>query len=344
MAIRNSPRAFFISIVPLALLQAALFASRIAGDLGSGASVPAPDAALELFVVRFAMDAAALAGGHLALRHFGIATRAAYGLMGGAAVALAYALSFRHGILLTDPTPGAVVTSAIMPAATGMISGFLYAQFAGYDFADVSLVPAPAEASAPVRTEVPEPTNPHRPAVVSSTLPSDYDGPVLVRTSIAATAIAAAAPALIVSAVMLSVLIPGVGSVFGSGRSALAAQLALPAQIFLVNLFVMFVPALFVVGATHALARSFRLTAGAYYALIGAAVNCCAALLLLAMVHAAVLFPAAALIGAVMGAIYRRFAGVEPLPLPEAVLATDRRTLVPADHPSRRSRAVIMNG
>jgi hypothetical protein len=237
-----------------------------------------------------------------------------------------------------------VVTSAIMPVATGMIAGFLYAQFAGFDFDDVPLVPVLPVAPARVEDEVPETTDRPQPAVASSAPPVDYDGPVLVRTSIAATAIAAAVPALIVSAVMLSVLMLGVGSLFGGGRSALAAQLALPAQIFLVNLFVMFVPALFVVGATHALARSLRLTTGAHYALIGAVVNCCAALLLLAMVHAAVLFPAAAVIGAVMGAIYRRFAGIEPLPLPEAVLATDRRTLVPADHPSRRTRAIIMNG
>ena len=45
-----------------------------------------------------------------------------------------------------------------------------------------------------------------------------------------------------------------------------------------------------------------------------------------------------------MGAVYRRFAGLEPLPLPEEVLARDPRTLVPADHASRRTHAVIMNG
>jgi hypothetical protein len=56
------------------------------------------------------------------------------------------------------------------------------------------------------------------------------------------------------------------------------------------------------------------------------------------------LFPVAAIVGALMGAVYRRFAGIEPLPLPEAVLAEDPRTLVPADHPSRRTHTVIMNG
>jgi hypothetical protein len=50
----------------------------------------------------------------------------------------------------------------------------------------------------------------------------------------------------------------------------------------------------------------------------------------------------AAAYGAVMGALYRRFAGLEPLPLPEAVIATDPDALVGADHPARRQHSVIL--
>jgi hypothetical protein len=39
-----------------------------------------------------------------------------------------------------------------------------------------------------------------------------------------------------------------------------------------------------------------------------------------------------------------QFAGREPLALPEAVLATDRATLVGEHDPARRTRAVIMKG
>jgi hypothetical protein len=46
--------------------------------------------------------------------------------------------------------------------------------------------------------------------------------------------------------------------------------------------------------------------------------------------------------GAIMGSLYRRFAGIEPVPLPEAVLATDEAALVGADHPSRRQHSVIL--
>ena len=338
MPIRNSYRAFFIAILPLAVLQAALFASRLAGDMGAGTSVPMPDSALGLFVARFGMDVAALACGHLALRQAGVATRAAYGLMGGAAVALAYTLAQKHGLQLTAPTPGTVVTAAIVPVIVGMIAGFLYAQFAGREFA-AETAPVASAAQSPA-------TEPIAPAAAPPRAPATYDGPVLVRTSIAATVIAAAMPAIFVTVLTLSVIMPGFGSIMGASadRSVLAAELALPAQIFFITVFVMFVPAAIVVVATHMLARSFRFTSGGHYALIGAAVNCVAALLLIAMVHAAFLFPVAAIVGAVMGAVYRRFAGIEPLPLPEDVLAQDPRTLVPADHPSRRTHAVIMNG
>jgi hypothetical protein len=50
------------------------------------------------------------------------------------------------------------------------------------------------------------------------------------------------------------------------------------------------------------------------------------------------------LVGALMGLIYRRFAGIAPLALPEDVLAEDLSALVPEDHPSRKSHVVIYNG
>ena len=46
--------------------------------------------------------------------------------------------------------------------------------------------------------------------------------------------------------------------------------------------------------------------------------------------------------GAIMGALYRRFSGLEPVPLPEAVIASDANALVDADHPSRHQHRVIL--
>jgi hypothetical protein len=51
----------------------------------------------------------------------------------------------------------------------------------------------------------------------------------------------------------------------------------------------------------------------------------------------------AAIYGAIMGALYRRFAGLEPVPLPEAVIATDPNALVGADHPARHQHRVILS-
>jgi hypothetical protein len=124
-----------------------------------------------------------------------------------------------------------------------------------------------------------------------------------------------------------------------------SAQLALPAQVIFSTLFVMFVPALIVVSATHALARALRRTRGTEYALIGAATGAIGSLLLVTLLNGIVfimLLGAAG--GAIMGAIYRRFAGIQPLALPEDVLAEDLSALVPEDHPSRKSHVVIYNG
>jgi hypothetical protein len=44
-----------------------------------------------------------------------------------------------------------------------------------------------------------------------------------------------------------------------------------------------------------------------------------------------------------MCALYRRFAGLEPTPLPEPVVVSDVESLVPADDPSRRSHSILLN-
>jgi hypothetical protein len=121
------------------------------------------------------------------------------------------------------------------------------------------------------------------------------------------------------------------------------SQMAMPAYFFMMTLFATAIPAAIVVGITHAAARIVRRTGGLDYAVIGARVGALGAAAML-MFFPPFLFPVAIIAGALMGAIYRRFAGLEPLALPEAVLATDRATLVGEHDPARRTRAVIMNG
>jgi hypothetical protein len=121
------------------------------------------------------------------------------------------------------------------------------------------------------------------------------------------------------------------------------SQMTMTAYFFMLTLFATAIPAAIVVGITHAAARVIRCTGGLDYAVIGAVVGALGAATLLMFVPP-ILFPVAIITGALMGAIYRRFAGLEPLALPEAVLATDRATLVGEHDPARRTRAVIMNG
>jgi hypothetical protein len=45
-----------------------------------------------------------------------------------------------------------------------------------------------------------------------------------------------------------------------------------------------------------------------------------------------------------MGALYRRFAGLEPVPLPEPVLVSDVEALVPEDDATRRGHSIVLNG
>ncbi len=123
-----------------------------------------------------------------------------------------------------------------------------------------------------------------------------------------------------------------------------AFELAFPAQMFLTTLAATIIPAAIVVCATHGIARGLGRINGRDYALIGAGVNCVAALTLVMLVEQAFLFAAAACVGALMGGVYRLFAGLEPLALPEPVLVEDRAAMVGADHPARRQHAVIIDG
>ncbi len=326
--IRNSPRAFFLALLPLAILHAMLMANGIAPSASSGA-LPIPDWALIVFAGRLGLDGGLLYLGHTRLRALGLHRRGVYGIMGGFAAAIGYMVAYRLGIMLVEPAPGTMLTVAILPVLVGMLSGFLYAQYAGRE------VIAPKD----MGEEAELPAEPELPAVT-------YDGPVQVRTSIAATAIAAAIPALIFSVPAVAALLTFLG---GSddleAPSMWGARLALPAQMVFTTLFVTFVPSLMVVGATHALARALRLTRGIEYALAGAVMGSVGSLLLVTLLNGVVfIMLLGAAVGAIMGAIYRRFAGIEPLALPEDVLAEDLSALVPEDHPSRKSHVVIYNG
>jgi hypothetical protein len=325
--IRNSARAFIAALIAVAAFHGVMSVLGLGVSLAKDIEPPSPDRAFQMFAIRVGIDAALLIAGHWLLRSSGLASRMAYGLMGGAAAAIGYAFALSNDLNVIPPVDGSRITASILPILVGMIAATLYAQSAGRE-----MVPAGsgnannAEAAAP----------------------STFDGPVQVRTSMAATAIASVIPAAI--AVLL--VLPFVTFLFahwktdGSQDAELSKNITtivLPAYFFMMALLATALPAAIVVGVTHAAARVARRSSGLDYAIIGAAVGIVASMALLTFLPAS-LFPVGIATGAIMGAVYRRFAGLEPLALPEAVLATDRATLVGEHDPSRRTRAVIFNG
>lgn len=331
--IRNSVRAFIAALVPLAVYHGMTMALVLGGFVADRLNLPTPDRTFSIFMLRLAVDASFLFCGHMLLRIFRRPTRVAYALMGGSMAATGYVTTLWFEVWLKAPFAGTQLTGLILPIFAGMIAGFLYAQLAGREPAvrrwPWSLTAAPA--TGPINAL------------------AAFEGPVQVRTSIAGIVIAATVPAVLMGALTIPLGVLAFGNLIPTERQPDSSimqvmQLAFPAQIFLSTLFATIIPSTIVVCATHGIARALGWNHGGQYALVGAVVNCVAALLLVLMINPALLFPAAAIAGGLMGALYRRFAGLEPLPLPEPVLVNDHAALVGADHPARRQHVVITNG
>lgn len=329
--VRNSSRAFISAVVLLVAFHGVMAVLGLGTFLARSIEPPSPDRAFQIFAARVGIDAALLFAGHWLLRSFGLATRLAYGLMGGAAAAVGYAFALSQNLNLLPPLDGTRLTAAVLPMLVGMIAATMYAQFAGRE-----MLPARNDSAGN-----PDPA----PALAG---PAHFDGPVQVRTSMAATAIASIVPAAMVALITIPFVTFflakwDTGATQNPAWANQISQMAMPAYFFMATLFATAIPAAIVVGITHAAARVIRRTGGLDYAVIGAAVGALGTAALL-MFFPPILFPVAVIAGALMGAIYRRFAGLEPLALPEAVQATDRATLVGEHDPARRTRAVIMNG
>jgi hypothetical protein len=285
------------------------------------AVLPPPDKLLFLYAGRLALDGVLLFAGHSVLRQFNICGRISYALIGGVMAATSYLLAVRNGLLLFPPPSGSEITAGLLPTAAGMLAGFLYGQFAGLEA--VAAAPRPAAAA----TEA------------AAVPPRVFDGPVRVRSSVGAIAIAVTVPAAISAALAFMVL-----ALFGTAGPDSIITAALPAQVFLTVLIATTVPSAMLVLAIHHIARALRRSRGGEYAAIGSLVAAgCVVLLMPAFGVMPLLLATAVVNGGIMGALYRRFAGIEPVPLPEVVIATDTQALVGADHPSRRQHGVILS-
>lgn len=327
--VKNSPRALFVALIPLALVEAVLLAFALAGaQVTDPVGVPTPDQILVFYAERMALNAGLLFAGHFMLRQWSISSRLAYSLMGGVMAAISYGIAIRNHLELAAPGDGTVVTIGLLPTLAGMICGFLYGQFAGLSV--VAGAPRAASSAAADSPATPAP------ALV-------FDGPVRVRTSVAGIAIATVLPAALATLVpytLLPLLLHG----FSDKSAAHIFAAVIPAQTFLTMLVVTAIPSTIFALCMHHIARAMGRHRALEYAAIGAAMafTCILLLTLLSSLVAVLLVPAA-FTGAIMGALYRRFAGLEPVPLPEAVIASDPAALVGADHPSRRQHGVILS-
>jgi hypothetical protein len=324
-AVKNSARALITAAIPLAAVHAVSFAMLLLRTQTSPVllALPSADKVLVLYIVQLAFDTALLFGGHLMLRERAISGRLAYALMGGAMAAASYAIVLHNGFLLALPDSGTAITAGLLPTLAGMMAGFLYCQFAGF---------APSEAWPKFSAE----------ALITS---CRFDGPVRVRTSIAATIIAAVAPAVMTALLTLAVFSPLL-TYPGAAVGLPIFVSALPAQMFLISLTVTIIPAAIFVVCTHHIARALHRQSGFDYAALGGLLAALCSVVFVPFTpfpFTSNLFPlvAAILCGAMMGGLYRRFAGLEPVPLPEPVIVTDENTLVPADHSSRQGHGVI---
>jgi hypothetical protein len=329
--VRNSFRAFIGALLVLVAFHGVMSALGLGVFLADKIEPPSPDRALLMFVMRVGLDAALLAGGHYALRSYWLATRTAYALMGAAAAAISYSIALSCNLDMMPPLAGTHLTAALLPMLVGVIAASLYAQFAGRELVQG----APGRSADNAAPSAPKP-------------PVTFDGPVQVRTSVVATLIASTVPA----ATVALIIAPFAGMLMhkfdpGTFQNLFWAnqinRAVLPAYFFMFTLFATAIPSAIIVGIIHGIARAARRTRGVDYAAIGAGVVTIALLAMLIWLPLFFFLPFV-IVGALMGAIYRRFAGIEPLALPEAVLATDPATLVGEDDPSRRTRVVIMNG
>jgi hypothetical protein len=315
--VRNSTRAFIVALLPVVALYAVLTVMAALGSVAQppAIAVPTPDAVFLSLVLIVAIDAALLFVGHRLLQSRMMAGRLSYALMGGVMTAVGHLLALRYGLYLAPPATGSTVTSGVLPVLAGMIAGFLYHQLAGL----MAVASPAADADAQLR----------------------FVGPVRVRTSLAASGIAALVPA-----VLGAVLFFAAGGLISDIHAPWSRQiifLALPAQMFLITLITTFLPSLILTLLTHFVARACRCRHIAAYAAIGAGMGLACALLLTPWtLFTSSMYTAGPTIicGAIMGALYRRFAGLEPLPLPEMLQVDDESALVGAEHPARLGHAI----
>lgn len=276
--------------------------------------------------------------GHLAARRAKSGSRPLYSLIGAVGLVLAYASQMRPIDLRAIADQGMLAYFFILPALVGSAAGFLYALKAGWEVGDddpealaESVAAAEAAADSPV-------------AGIKVGDTEYFDGPLQTRTSFPLMILAAAlATALLTGARALFVFAFEASLLEDQSNAAVwahTAQLSLFSGLEMAMLILVgIIPISLSILAGHYVARGFKTHAHWAYFLIGLL-----APLLIAVLSVGLLLVFGLMIclpTAIGMALYRTFAGLEPVPVREDIRAPDPRALVPEGHARRRFGRVI---
>jgi len=285
------------------------------------------DEAVLPFIGGGATFGALLLAGHLGLRWGEVRSALSYAVLGALASFCAFLPWGGRAALEAAGTHGTTTLAVGLPILFGLALGGIYYRVAGIEregdegaaFASLSRLAGEAPDAAFIDTHG----------------RSFYAGPTQVRTSL---------PLLFASGAILGLFVAGI--MIAGGLSAWAAHSAsgywaaapfagnyvLAGSIMIITFFSvgLFLPNLL----AHKVANYFRVTSTGGYALVALGVNLLCGLLLFPLILAAV--PSA-----IAMIFYRRCAGLEPLPLPEAVWVGNKHALVAEDHPLRRYHQIV---
>jgi hypothetical protein len=323
---------------PAIVAGAAIMAFFTLEVVRTGLVIAAQDrASLDAWVV-MALATGAIYGllflvGHNQLRKHGQRSRGAYAALGAIAAVPPFLLATGWKPFVMASTGGTLSALFVCPLVAGALMGFLYHRRAGYETEgdDVAALagtaPQPGASSAASGT-------------IDSGTAEYFDGPLVVRTSLGANAIAS----LLGGAVF--VLAISFTELSGPYQSPMGEYMAMngAGRTMLQGIIGIAIPIALLLGVAHGMLRARGKHSYAAYAVAGligpAIVSVLIAMTGISLLALAYLlqFLAPSLVAMLA---YRRLAGLEPAPLPDDIEVSDRRTLVGADHVRRRVARVI---
>ena len=272
-----------------------------------------------------AIYSAVFVAGHLALRALGAGKRAFYAGLGAVSLSLTHAaLSF--GQVADAFLSGVGFSQFILPGLLGAAFGFLYAHRAGWEPGEGGVIAGDDD------------------SLVAHGGDTYFDGPVQVRTSIPVMILAAVVGSILVGLVRGAMTIGWEVSLLDdpSARQALdhAFDASAYAGLSMVAMGIIGVPVMTVaILAGHYLARAFRRNDyGVYFGigLLAPVILALATMFLFAGVALMIALP-----NAVAMVVYRKLAGLEPVPVREDIIAERPRDLVGPEHLQRRMSRVV---